>query len=383
MKKLNILGICGSPKKNLFSSSWFLLEQALQAASEEGAETKMVQLADYNILPCEGCGQCMNHNRCHLLSNKNDQLTKLFDECVWADGFIFSSPVYALALPAIWKNWIDRCEPCSDEDLKYEYYCYDIVQGVKGKAFRGKVAGQIVVAAGPGHEWALASLMPAFTAVKLSMVASVGLSLIEYDFQPGIKSQPWAKDIKEAKFAIDIARSVGKRVYETIGYSTFLIDKHNKSEVMSEHSQFLSAHLVTFDDKPFYFDSNFADFFILVVAGQQASYGAKKWLEYFKGQIETHDLKKISLVNIASVGQLPHFITKKFIKLKIKDNLPNVISIFDWDLDFANQFGFDHNSNQPYILLFDARDKTVKLNCQKIFSDANSSELLSNVLKLI
>ena len=35
---------------------------------------------------------------------------------------------------------------------------YDVVKQVKGKAFRGKVAAQIIVSAGSGAEWAISAL---------------------------------------------------------------------------------------------------------------------------------------------------------------------------------------------------------------------------------
>lgn len=218
MKK--IIGLAGSMKKR-HSSSEYLLSVALEAAAEQGVQTELLRLNDYNILPCDGCGNCMNGKHCHLLKDPEDQLTELYDKLKEADGFVFASPVYALSLPAVWKNWIDRCEPCSDEDLDFEYYNYDRVAGVKGKAFKGKVAGQIVVAAGPGNEWALASLMPCFTAIKLSMIASAGISLIEYDGQPGIRKRSWSKPIEEAEEAKMMARAVGMRVASSLGFSYF------------------------------------------------------------------------------------------------------------------------------------------------------------------
>lgn len=381
MKTSRILGICGSPKKEQFSSSQFLLEKALEAAEEEGAVTKLIRLIDYNILACEGCGQCMNNQHCHLLAESEDELAVLFDECVAADGFIFASPVYALSLPSIWKNWIDRCEPCSDEDLQYGYYCYDVVQNVKGKAFKGKVAGQIAVAAGPGHEWALASLMPAFTAIKLSVIASVGLSLIEYDAQPGIKSKPWAKDIKDAKFAIDIARSVGKRVYEAIGYSTFLVDKQTCSSVVASEATFSFEGLVTFADIPFKTTDIETSYAVLFIAGQQASYGIKKLVNYI-GEKVCSERHNISLINVVAVGQLPKFINKKFVKFKVKQNMPSILSVFDWELVFVERILFNYNSHNPCILLVDMKNMQIKLNFQEKITSENMQKLSLNILQL-
>lgn len=242
LDNLNIEGICYEEnfgyirvyEKDKFSSTEYLLECALNEAERCGASTKHIRLVDYNILPCTGCGECMNGNKCKLLSNPTDQLKELYDECCKADAFIFASPVYALSLPAIWKCWFDRCEPCSESDLDYDYYCYDVVKQVKGKAFRGKVAAQIIVSAGSGAEWAISALAPAFTAVQLSIIASAGISLIEFDAQPGIKKHNWSKDISKAHFAINIAKSIGQRVAQTIGYSTYKIDATNRAKVIDE-----------------------------------------------------------------------------------------------------------------------------------------------------
>ncbi|TCO74437.1 flavodoxin family protein [Marinisporobacter balticus] len=209
-----IIGICGSTKKSN-SSSEFLLKCALDEVEKMGVETKLIRLSDYKIKSCTGCGLCMINKHCPILKDPEDQLSLLYKECKEADGFIFSSPVYALSLPAIWKNWFDRCEPCTDEDLSYERYSYDVVKDVKGKAFKGKVVGLISIAAAIGHEIAWNSFSPVFTCINLTVVANVGLSLFEYDSQPAVRLKPWAKSIKDAEFAINMASSLGKRVYET------------------------------------------------------------------------------------------------------------------------------------------------------------------------
>jgi len=356
MRKKRILGICGTQKKGGFSSSEFLLNEALSAAEKAGAETKLVKLVDFNILPCEGCGLCMAKKNCPLLKNPEDQFQDLYRHCVWADAFIFSSPVYALSLPSIWKKWIDRCEPCDISDFNFDHYCYDTVKDVKGKAFKGKVAAQIVVAAGPGHEWALSSLLPAFTCIKLSVIASVGLSLIEYDAQPGIQSQPWAKDIKDSGFAINIAKEVGKRVFETIGYSTFKIE-NTKNRLCSQDVENYDVltiegelnNAVTGADR---------DHVVLVAGGLAAAEKSLQWLQFFKKF--GSEISTVQFLNLALVDQLPPFITRDFVQKRVVENVSEFPSIFDWDMNFANQFGIP-DIEHPSIIFLNTKKKQIKI----------------------
>jgi len=207
--------VCGSAKKS-HSSSEFLLSESLRAAEEAGAETKLVRLSDYRILPCRGCGLCMDNRHCPILKDPEDELHLLFEDCLWAHGFIFSTPTYAFTLPAPWINWVQRCGPVADQDLAYKYYGYDTAREVKGKAFKGKITGLIAVAASIGEESVWNPLVPLFTCYQMSIVATVGLSLFEYDSQPHIRAARWSKDIRNADFAISMARAVGKRVSESI-----------------------------------------------------------------------------------------------------------------------------------------------------------------------
>ena len=215
MDSKTILGVCGSAKK-AHSSSEFLCQQALEAAQEAGATTKLVRLADYTIQPCRGCGLCMDNRHCPLLKDPEDEVHRLFEECMAADGFIFSSPAYAFALPALWLNWLQRCPPATDEELAYKYYSYDTAREVKGKALKGKTLGLLAVAASVGHEAVWTSLEPIFTCYRMNVVASVSLSLFEFDSQPHIRSARWSRDIRQADFAITMARALGRRVYESI-----------------------------------------------------------------------------------------------------------------------------------------------------------------------
>lgn len=373
-----ILGISGSMKKDKFSSTEYLLECALNEAERCGASTKHIRLVDYNILPCTGCGECMNGNKCKLLSNPTDQLKELYDECCKADAFIFASPVYALSLPAIWKCWFDRCEPCSESDLDYDYYCYDVVKQVKGKAFRGKVAAQIIVSAGSGAEWAISALAPAFTAVQLSIIASAGISLIEFDAQPGIKKHNWSKDISKADFAINIAKSIGQRVAQTIGYSTYKIDATNRAKVIDE-TLILDQILENGCREKIRIGSIKSNRILFIASTKKT---AKDAYNIYCGLRKTFSNKIIQAVfNLSLIDQLPHFISKDDIVSNLlssfsQNEYENIL--FDWNMQFYRSF-FDENLDKPRLIIYDSVNKKVIFNN---VIEQNNNEY-NEVLKLL
>ncbi len=101
-----VLGICGSPKKEK-SSSEFLLTQALDAAQSMGkVETELLRLADFSILPCTGCDNCVRQKPCP--EDAKDDVPKVLDKMEAAHGIIFASPSYFSTVPGLLKNLIDR-----------------------------------------------------------------------------------------------------------------------------------------------------------------------------------------------------------------------------------------------------------------------------------
>lgn len=346
MKSRNVLGICGSPKTRAKSASEFLCRQALGGAEELGAQTKLVRLVDYPIVDCDGCGDCMNRTQCHLFKRPEDRYTRLYREVRWADAFIFATPVYALGLPFTWKQWLDRCEPADEDDLEYQYYNYEVAADVKGKAFQGKVAGQIVTSGGIGQEWAMASLMPLWTNVKLSMVISVGISLIEFDEQPGIRTKPWGVGVDNADFAIEIARQVGRRVTSAIGFSTFNV--HGVSPRLGgSMGRDCARELGLLADLA---DHTYAVAqgkgpLVLVLAGQHKSEEAARRIEALVQRIPGIDLRLV-----AAVDQLPSFVSRDFVKARIAEQQHPVPVLIDWDRRFTEELGLSANVD-PHVLV--------------------------------
>ena len=208
--RMKILGICGTHKKNKKrSSSWFLLEKALECAREIGAETDAINFSEYNILPCRGCNICMTGETYPQLKKPEDETVKVVDKIRWADGIIFSYPVYGFHPPAVLCNFIGgrgKAFLAEDKAMRGE------LPFGESTIFTGKIVGSIVNAGGFGMEPALNTFFPAFLHAKALQVACAGTSLGEYQSNPSLERSGMGRGIEDAAWAIEMARSIAKRV---------------------------------------------------------------------------------------------------------------------------------------------------------------------------
>ena len=98
-----IVGICGSPKKEL-SNTRFLLEKALEAVSD--CQTLLLNISDYNIKHCTGCDSCVRKKPCP--QSANDDMPEIEKKLIDADGIIIAAPSYFTSVPGVLKDFIDR-----------------------------------------------------------------------------------------------------------------------------------------------------------------------------------------------------------------------------------------------------------------------------------
>ena len=101
---LSLLGILGSPRRG--GNAECLLDEALKGAASSGALVEKVVLADRNIHPCRGCGDCDATGICTFL----DDMPPLLDKLRTVDRLVLASPVYFLSVTAQTKTMIDRCQ---------------------------------------------------------------------------------------------------------------------------------------------------------------------------------------------------------------------------------------------------------------------------------
>ena len=105
---MKIIGIVGSQRKKGNTST--LVQQALKPFKEQGAETELIFLGDYEIKSCNGCEGCKKTFKCVI----EDDMQKIHPLILDADGVILGSPTYFYNVSADMKAFLDRC------------YCFEV-----------------------------------------------------------------------------------------------------------------------------------------------------------------------------------------------------------------------------------------------------------------
>jgi multimeric flavodoxin WrbA len=104
MSPIKVLGVSGSPRKGRNTGS--LLQAALDAVQEAGAETELLSLAGLSILPCTRCNTCVREKRCS--QDGDDDMPAVKRKPEEADGVIFAAPSYFGGVPGVITNMMDR-----------------------------------------------------------------------------------------------------------------------------------------------------------------------------------------------------------------------------------------------------------------------------------
>jgi multimeric flavodoxin WrbA len=121
---MQILAIVGSPRPK--GNTNYLVDRALEAAAELGAQVKKIDLGQYKVNPCLGHDDCSSFESC----TQKDDAIWILDEFLNADGVILATPVYYYNVSAQMKAFIDR-----------NYFLYKHDQG-----YAARTVGLIVVA---------------------------------------------------------------------------------------------------------------------------------------------------------------------------------------------------------------------------------------------
>ena len=103
---MKALGIYGSPRKK--GNTDILLDAALEAAAEAGAEVERIYCRRLKISGCIACGGCDETGVC-VVDDGMSQVYLLLKE---ADAIILSAPIYFYGVPAQCKALIDRSQAC-------------------------------------------------------------------------------------------------------------------------------------------------------------------------------------------------------------------------------------------------------------------------------
>ena len=170
MAQHKVMGICAGMHGG---NSEIALKAALEVLRDKGAECELVNLFDYNILPCTGCESCTmqmgevamdptKQYRGCVLKNKDD-VDALVAELHTCNGIIFSVPTYDLTPSSMYTRFAQRF-------LAYELSFLLEIGVVKENP--NTVAGLIAVG-GSMHDWqtlALESLQATMFTMSLQVV---------------------------------------------------------------------------------------------------------------------------------------------------------------------------------------------------------------------
>ena len=104
---MKILAINGSPRKTWNTAT--LLQNTLDGAASQGAETELVHLYDLDYTGCTSCFACKlkggkSYGKCAV----QDGLTPVLEEIPDADVLIFGSPIYFGTVTGMMRCFMER-----------------------------------------------------------------------------------------------------------------------------------------------------------------------------------------------------------------------------------------------------------------------------------
>lgn len=108
---MKITGFVASPRVG--GNTETVVSEILAGARENGAEVKLVNIAESKISGCTACGYCGDHEACSI----NDDMTDIYEDIRSSDAIIVGSPVYMWQMTAQAKAFLDRLMPFLNADL--------------------------------------------------------------------------------------------------------------------------------------------------------------------------------------------------------------------------------------------------------------------------
>lgn len=123
---MKILAVCGSPRRGANTETY--LRTILTGATEQGAETRYVNVAHENVRGCIGCMHCRTHAGCGL----KDAMQGIYEDIAWADLVIIGFPVYMYQVNAQTKAFLDRLFPYMNDDYTSKISKRAILVGTQG-----------------------------------------------------------------------------------------------------------------------------------------------------------------------------------------------------------------------------------------------------------
>jgi len=172
---VKVLAIVGSPRKQ---NTYKLVEAVADAvAKNKNVTAELVQLSDFNIEHCAGCGEfCEKTGKCKI----EDDMQKLYPKLKEADVLIVGTPTYYWNVTGVVKDFIDRTNPLySTESLK------------------GKIGVAVAVSEESGQELALSAISSFFELQGMKQIGSIAIA---------------RRDKPVGETELEMAKTLGKRI---------------------------------------------------------------------------------------------------------------------------------------------------------------------------
>ncbi len=104
---MKALFVNGSPRKNWNTHK--MLEQAMQGASDAGAECELIHLYDYKFKGCVSCFACkVKNNKTNGLCAYRDDLRPVLEKALNSDVIVMGSPIYFSYPTGMFRSFLER-----------------------------------------------------------------------------------------------------------------------------------------------------------------------------------------------------------------------------------------------------------------------------------
>lgn len=100
-----MLGLQGSPRKK--GNTNFLLSTFMQAAAQKGASTRIIQVAERNVLPCKEYVVCERKGTCPI---DDDMAADIYGLLRQAEVVVLATPIFFYNMTSQLKALVDRCQ---------------------------------------------------------------------------------------------------------------------------------------------------------------------------------------------------------------------------------------------------------------------------------
>ena len=152
---MKITAFNGSPRGTK-SNTGFMVNDLLEGASKEGAETEQVYLSEKSIGHCLGCFKCWigTPGACVI----RDNMSELLEKVMQSDIIIMATPLYVDGVSGILKNFMDRLIPLADPHFER-----------MARNLHSKVVGEVYLDCGEMLQSSLLVLKPVITQYRKSL----------------------------------------------------------------------------------------------------------------------------------------------------------------------------------------------------------------------